>query len=74
MENSKFLKLNSYDFLKGMLVSVLSAIITYLYQMSQNGFESVEWNIILQVGASSLLAYLLKNLGTNSKLEFGRGE
>lgn len=55
-------KLNWKDFGKGLVVTVLSAVITYLYQVVQSGSFVVDWQVIGQVALSSGLGYILKNL------------
>jgi uncharacterized membrane protein len=69
---SKFFRLNSRDFIKGLIVTVICAFITGFYQLIANGF-TVNWItlkpvIIAAVGAG--VSYLTKNLLTNSKGEF----
>jgi hypothetical protein len=69
---SKFLRLNSRDFIKGLIVTVICTFITGFYQLIANGF-TVEWItlkpvVIAAVGAG--VSYLTKNLLTNSNGEF----
>ena len=66
---SELFKLNWNDFFKGLIVAVLSAVITFLYDLVQAGdfvLNAELLNKVLTVSASALLAYLLKNLFTNS--------
>lgn len=73
--DSTFFKLNLKDFGKGLLVAVLSAVITYLYQAVQNGsLATIDPSVLLQVAVGALLAYLLKNLVTNSDGKVLAGE
>jgi hypothetical protein len=64
--NSTFLNLNTKDFIKGLLVAVLSAVITILYNTIQTGSLDFDWKSIGVVALTSALAYIMKNLFTNS--------
>jgi hypothetical protein len=70
--SSKFLRLNTGDFIRGLIVTVICALITGLYQLIASGF-TVNWLtikpiVIAAVGAG--VSYLTKNLLTNTKGEF----
>jgi uncharacterized protein with gpF-like domain len=72
MERSKFLQLNWRDFFKGLIVAILTAVLilfqTVLIDPSIYSFKAVA----IRCGWTALaatVAYLLKNLGTNSKGE-----
>lgn len=69
---SKYLRLNRRDFIKGLIVTVICAFITGLYQLIASGGE-LNWItlkpvIIAAVGAG--VSYLTKNLLTNSEGNF----
>lgn len=64
---SKFLSLNATDFLRGLVVSVLSAVLTIIYQTIQAGSLTFDWKAIGTIAASAALGYILKNLLTNSE-------
>ncbi len=69
---SKFFRLNSRDFIKGLIVTIICTFITGLYQLIANGF-TVNWItlkpvVIAAVGAG--VSYLTKNLLTNSNGDF----
>lgn len=64
--NSLFLSLNTKDFIKGLLIAVLSAVVTILYNTIQTGSLSFDWKAIALTAMSSALAYIMKNLFTNS--------
>ena len=74
--NSKFLSLNAQDFLKGLIVAVFGAVISLLYQLVNNGgdiFTLVALQNMGSVALTATLAYLLKQLSTNSEGQpFGR--
>jgi len=71
---STFLSLNKKDFIKGLVVAVLSAIISVLYTTIENG--SIEFNIksIVISALSAALAYIMKNALTNSDDQFLKKE
>jgi hypothetical protein len=76
MKGSKFFSLDWKDFFKGLVVAVFSAFITFLYEAIQAGefwnLETLKKGGLVAVAA--LLAYLLKNLLTNSTGEPLAGE
>ncbi|MCK9220272.1 MAG: hypothetical protein M0P47_09520 [Bacteroidales bacterium] len=66
---SNFVNLNWIDLLKGLVVAILGAIITAVYEAVQSGtitFTWVFWQPILFTGIAAGLAYLIKNFFTNS--------
>jgi hypothetical protein len=71
---SPFLSLNSKDFFKGLLVAVLSAVVTLLYTCIQSGDFIVDWKAIGMAALSAALAYITKNLLTNSNDELLKKE
>jgi hypothetical protein len=73
---SKFLRLNTRDFVKGLIIIVICTFITGLYQLIANG-GIINWLtlkpvVIAAVGAG--LSYLTKNLLSNSKGDFMKSE
>ena len=68
MKRSNFLNLNWRDFLKGLLLSILSAVITFVYGVVQSGtsFDGEFFKAAGVVAVTTLLAYLSKNLFENS--------
>lgn len=77
MERSKFLSVNWRDFLKGLLLAVLSAVITFVYELLQAGPVVFDKELLAKVGmiaASTVLAYLLKNLFENSDGDLAKPE
>jgi hypothetical protein len=73
---SKFLKLNRRDFIKGIIVAIFCTFITGFYQLIANG-GVINWLTIKPVviaAVGSGIAYLTKNLLTNSKGQFMKGE
>jgi hypothetical protein len=64
--NSTFLNLNSSDFIKGLIMAVLSTVITVVYQTVEAGSLTFDWKAIGTMALTSALAYIMKNLFTNS--------
>jgi membrane protein implicated in regulation of membrane protease activity len=61
MKSSKLFSLNIYDFLKGLIIAILSPIIVFAQGYFANGTLDIEWQALMAVGLSGLLAYLIKN-------------
>ena len=59
-------KLGWNDAVKGLVMAVLSGVITFVYQASTND-TSFDWNQILQIAITSGLGYLVKNYFTDSE-------
>lgn len=72
--NSTFLSLNKKDFIKGLVVAVLTAVISVLYSTIESG--SLEFNIksLVISALSAALAYIMKNALTNSEDQFLKKE
>jgi len=66
---SKFLTLDWKDFLRGLLIAFLTAVITGLINILDTGsvFTWVTMRPVLIAGISAALSYLLKCLATNSQ-------
>jgi len=71
---STFLSLNSKDFLKGLVMAVLTAVISIVYTSVQAGSLEFDWKTIGLTALSSALAYIMKNLFTNSSGEMLKKE
>jgi hypothetical protein len=71
---SKFLTLNQKDFLKGLLLSVLTAVVTIVYKSVEAGSLTFYWKAIGTTALATALSYLLKNLLTNSQGEILKSE
>ena len=73
---SEFLKLNTRDFFKGMIVVVICTFTTGIYQLIVNG-GAVNWLTVKPVviaAIGSAVSYLTKNLLTNSRGDFMKTE
>lgn len=64
--NSSLFSLNSKDWIKGLVVAVLTAVITVVYNTIQVGELVLDWKAISVAAISAALAYITKNLLTNS--------
>jgi hypothetical protein len=72
--NSTFLTLGTKDFIKGLLVAVLSAVVTIVYNTIQTGSLAFDWKAIGMTALTSAIAYIMKNLFTNSTGSFLKKE
>ena len=76
MKKSRLFKLDFNDLLKGVLVAFITALLTSLLQVLQSGglpnMEALKVMGITSITAA--VAYLVKNLLTNSKDDFGAKE
>jgi hypothetical protein len=73
---SKFLRLNTRDFLKGLIVVVICTFVTGIYQLFASG-GTVNWLTIKPViiaAMGSAVSYFIKNLLTNSRGDFMKTE
>jgi len=68
--NSPIFTLNSSDFLKGLIMAVLSSVITVVYQTIESGSLVFDWKAIGTMALTTALAYIMKNLFTNSTGKF----
>jgi len=64
--NSSLFTLNSKDWIKGLVIAILTAIITVVYNTIQTGALVLDWKAISIAAISAALAYITKNLLTNS--------
>lgn len=67
---SSLFTLNKADFVKGLIIAVLTAVITAIYSTVQTGTLTFDWKSISIVALSAALAYITKNLLTNSNDQF----
>ena len=68
--NSSIFTLDNKDFIKGLLVAVLSSVVTILYNTIETGSLTFDWKAIGTMALTSALGYILKNLLTNSTGQF----
>jgi hypothetical protein len=67
---STLLKLNVQDLVKGLIVTSLTSVLTIVYNTVSAGSLTFDWKAIGLTALTSGLAYLMKNLLTNSEGEF----
>lgn len=67
---SSLFTLNKADFVKGLVIAVLTAIISAVYTTIQTGVFTFDWKALSIVALSAALAYITKNLLTNSNDQF----
>ena len=73
MDTSCFSKLGTVklsDFWRGLIIAVITAILTVIYQSVSTGTLKFDWQVIVTTGLTAGIAYILKNLstGANGKL------
>lgn len=68
--NSSIFTLNTNDFIKGLIMAVLSTVITVIYQTVEAGSLVFDWKSIGTMALTTALAYIMKNLFTNSAGQF----
>lgn len=71
---SKLFSWNLRDFLKGLLVAVLGAVIGLVAATIEAGSLSFDWQAIGKAAMLATLTYLTKNFLTNSNDEFLKKE
>lgn len=66
MENcwTKLWTIKLSDFWRGLIVAVVMAVLTVIYETIQKGSLEISWNSVLLAGIGAGISYLLKNLGT----------
>lgn len=68
---SDFLSLSKNDFVKALVMAVLTPIVAYVGQIlvafSGTGSFSINWTTIGQLALTGFVAYLAKQFGTNSQ-------
>lgn len=74
MKTSGFLSINWRDFGKGLLVAMLTAIVNFIMPLFQAGNYHIDWKVFGTTVLAAFIAYISKNLLTNSKDEFATPE
>jgi uncharacterized membrane protein YvlD (DUF360 family) len=73
---SKLFSLHVRDFVKGLILAVITGVITFLTNELQIG-STIDSNLFRRIGVAAIIAflsYILKNYFTNSKDEFATKE
>jgi len=65
-ETSGFFQLNTKDFVKGLVMTVVTSVLTVIYDSFSKGSLTFDWKQIALVGGTAGIGYLLKNLFTGS--------
>jgi hypothetical protein len=65
--NSSLFNLNWKDIGKAFAMFVITPIVGYIYQILSAGGFDIDWHKVLVLAASGAVAYLLKQLGTDSQ-------
>lgn len=71
---SKFGELNQNDLIKGLIMAIIGAILPIIQQSIESGNLTFDWNAIWKMALSVALAYLTKQLFTNSNNQPLQGE
>jgi hypothetical protein len=73
---SEFMKLNAQDFIKGIIVAGLVAVLGSLQTILEAGAlpTGAEWLTIGKMAGAAIISYLLKNLFTNSQGQIAKPE
>jgi hypothetical protein len=61
MKSSKLFRLNIWDFIKGVIVAVLTPVIVLAQDYFSQGMININLKSLVSVGISGFLAYILKN-------------
>jgi len=64
-ETSSFMGLNLNDFVKGLVLTVITSTISYITEVSTPG--DINWDVVKNVAWISFTGYITKNLFTNSQ-------
>lgn len=64
MEQSKFLSLGWRDFLRGLLMAVLTPVFVIIQQSLDAGILTFNWTSIAMAAVAGALAYITKNVFT----------
>jgi hypothetical protein len=67
---SAFASLNIQDFFKGLIIAILTALVTFLYNTMDSGELVFNWKQIITTSLTASLAYIIKNYLSNSEGSF----
>lgn len=67
---SQLWSLTKNDYLKGLVVAVIAAVLTVILQTLQNGL-AIDWNQVLTIALTAGIGYILKNLATDENGKLG---
>ena len=63
MKNTKLFQLGWEDLIKGLIIAILSSVLTVVITQLQNGM--VDWSQVGTIALVASLSYILKQLGTD---------
>jgi len=58
---SEKFSLQTRDFIKGLVMAVLTAVLAFFYEWSENGFYEISWPTVGKVALGAAMAYIFKN-------------
>lgn len=64
MKQSNFLSLNWRDFLRGLVMAILTPVATFILNSIDHGEWTLNWHLVYLSAVGGALSYILKNLGT----------
>jgi len=67
---SGFGKLNVQDFFRGLIIAVITALVTFLYNTMDSGELIFNWKQIATTSLTAAFAYIIKNYLSNSEGTF----
>jgi hypothetical protein len=74
MKDSKLFSVNTKDFLKGLLIAVLTPVIVTIEQSVSTGSLTFDLKLITMSALGGFLAYMTKNFFTAPPKEVKQGE
>lgn len=66
--SSKQFTLNLNDFWKGLIMAVLTPVVTIVYQSIEAGSLTFNWKAILMAAVAGFMGYLMKNFFDKPKI------
>lgn len=70
MKQSKLFSVGFRDFVKGLIMAVISAVLVVIQETVSNGSLSFHWQTIGKIALLTAITYITKNWLTNSKDHF----
>lgn len=64
MKQSGLFSLGWRDFLRGLLMAVLTPVLTFILNSIEHGELTLNWHLVYLSAVGGAVAYLIKNLGT----------
>ena len=74
MKTSNYLKLNKLDFVKGLLMTIITSFLFSVTNILSQGNFDINYKSILATSIGTGIAYLIKNLFTNSQQTLFKNE